>query len=181
MPRLSRLNGLFNRWYPRLVSAARRRLGDSDDAEDIAQEAFIRLLGEAPDNPPAWLFTVAGRLVSDYRRAGSRRDRVVQRPPVQMVPDELTRDPAQDIVRAEVIATVRAVLATMSDRDRQLLLLHHYGLSYREIATRLGVATSSVGSLLTRAHRRFLAAYETQHDATAEVPSDATPARVVER
>jgi RNA polymerase sigma-70 factor (ECF subfamily) len=149
---------LFERWYGRLVASIRRRLHDGDDAEDVAQEAFVRLLdaGEgAPKDPPAWLFTVARRLASDRHRAGVRRARLAH----HLAPAPLA-DAQEEQERAETIETVRAVLARLAERDRQLLLLHHHGVPYREIAARLRVAPSSVGSLLTRAHRRFLAAYE---------------------
>src|SRR5580692_9519630 len=72
---LTNIAGLFETWYPRLVRSARKRLGSADDAEDVAQEAFVRLLGEEPHDSPAWLFTVAGRLAIDHRRASVRRER----------------------------------------------------------------------------------------------------------
>ena len=62
---------------------------------------------------------------------------------------------------------MQRALNALASRDRQLLLLHHDGLSYREIAVRLTLAPSSVGSLLTRAHRRFLVSYEALHDVPA--------------
>jgi RNA polymerase sigma factor (sigma-70 family) len=148
---------LFELWYDRLVASVRRRLDDRDDAEDVAQEAFVRLLGEeTPRDPPAWLFAVAGRLVIDRQRAAARRARIAAR----LGPELVVDDSAE---RAETVAMVRAVLAQLPERDRQLLLLHHDGASYREIAARLGLSPASIGSLLTRAHRRFLAA----HDARA--------------
>jgi DNA-directed RNA polymerase specialized sigma24 family protein len=54
-------------------------------------------------------------------------------------------------------------LKALDVRDQQLLLLHHAGLAYREIAAELGVAPSSIGALLTRARRRFLLHLQQQH------------------
>ena len=54
----------FEKWYPRLVRYLRARMGDEDQAEDIAQEAFVRLLDQAPRDPAAWLFTVAANLAA---------------------------------------------------------------------------------------------------------------------
>jgi RNA polymerase sigma-70 factor, ECF subfamily len=96
-------------------------------------------------------------LASDQRRGTERRARIARG--LALDEGEGSR-PDREVERAETVALVRAVLATLGERDRQLLLLHHSGLSYREIAERIGVAPASVGSLLTRAHRRFLAAYD---------------------
>jgi RNA polymerase sigma-70 factor (ECF subfamily) len=147
------------------VRSVRERVGNADDAEDVAQEAFVRLLGEQPRDSRAWLFTVASHLAADHRRASARRERYSaghaetrDGVPGASADDQLLRD--------ERVACVRRVLDTLRARDRELLLLHHAGASYREIATRLGVAQSSVGPLLARAHRRFMvrytAAYEPQ-------------------
>jgi RNA polymerase sigma-70 factor, ECF subfamily len=156
------IDGVFEGWYGRLVRAMRRRLGDGDDAEDVVQEAFVRLVeadeGDGrPDNAAAWLFRVAGRLASDRRRGEERRARIARGLALDTGEGAA---PDGAIERAETIAVVREVLGSLGERDRQLLLLHHSGLSYREIAERIAVAPASVGSLLTRAHRRFLAAYD---------------------
>jgi RNA polymerase sigma-70 factor, ECF subfamily len=155
------VDGLFERWYGRLVASMRRRLGDGDDAEDVAQEAFVRLLDEAPPkNARAWLFTVAARLAADRHRSARRRQRLAlhRSDRLGVAP---SGEPADEAVeRAEAIDTVRAALGLLTEREQQLLLLHHDGLSYRAIAERLGVAPASIGSLLTRAHRRFLAVYD---------------------
>jgi RNA polymerase sigma-70 factor, ECF subfamily len=143
----------FERWYPRLVRYLHARLGDVDQAEDIAQEAFVRLLDFRPDHPAAWLFTVAANLASDETRVAEGRRRHLALIRVEEAGDEV--DPSEVLVRSEEIAHVRRALAALSERDRTLLLLHHEGCRYREIAQHLGVAPSSVGSLLTRAQRRF--------------------------
>ena len=159
------IDRLFLTWYPRLVGAISRRLGSRDEAEDVAQDAFIRLLDQRPKDPSAWLFTVAGRLAIDSQRATSRRERLT---PASLDTAAL---PDEALLQNEVIESVRRVLRALPDRDRALLLLHHDGVRYREIARQLGLAESSIGSLLTRAHRRFLSDYQRQLCTTATEPS----------
>jgi RNA polymerase sigma factor (sigma-70 family) len=159
------IDRLFQTWYPRLVGAIYRRLGSRDEAEDIAQDAFVRLLDHRPSDPSAWLFTVAGRLAIDARRADARRERLLPEPDAPASADAA-------VLRAEELAAVRRVLHGLPDRDRQLLLMHHDGMRYREIAKRLGLAESSIGSLLTRSHRRFLSDYQRHLCTTATEPSE---------
>lgn len=149
----------FDQWYPPLVRSLRARLGDADLAEDIAQESFVRLLDHAPRNPKAWLFTVAANLVRDHSRIAQGRARhlaIIGVAESSAVADE----PDAALVRAEAVDGVRTALATLTERDRTLLLLHHGGFSYAEAAARLCIALSSVGPLITRAQRRFARAYE---------------------
>ncbi len=150
----------FNEWYPRLVRFLRARLGDADQAEDIAQEAFVRLLRCRPRNPKAWLFTVANNLASDQTRIAKGRARHLALVRAQMRERE-DQGPDQPLLRAEDVERVQRALRSLSDRDRALLLLHHEGFRYREIASQLGLAVGSIGSLLTRAQRRFARSYET--------------------
>ncbi len=165
---LTNIAGLFETWYPRLVRSARKRLGSADDAEDVAQEAFVRLLGEEPHDSPAWLFTVAGRLAIDHRRASIRRERFAAGGSRWAQTDDAPDATDDALLRDERVATVRRVLGTLRPRDRDMLLLHHAGATYREIAKRLGVARSSVGPLLARAHRRFVAGYSAAYETPAE-------------
>lgn len=66
---------LFERHYPRLVRFLYRRLGDPDRAEELAQEAFVRLLERRPRRPDAWLYAVAANLARDAARSDARRAR----------------------------------------------------------------------------------------------------------
>jgi RNA polymerase sigma factor (sigma-70 family) len=59
------------------------------------------------------------------------------------------------VLAAETRSRARTALDTLPDRDRMLLLLRHEGYSYRELARAVGVAESSVGTLLVRATRMF--------------------------
>jgi RNA polymerase sigma-70 factor (ECF subfamily) len=150
---------VFETWYPRLVRRLALRLGDTDQAEDLAQEAFVRLLSAAPRDPVAWLFTVGANLAADHARVAQGRARHLA-----LIGGELRRggedDPEAALLQAEAMARVRRALAGLPERDRTLLLLHHDGVRYRDIARHTGVAPSSVGSLLTRAQRRFVKCYE---------------------
>ena len=153
----------FDRWYPRLVSYLRAKIGDADLAEDIAQEAFVRLLDETPRDPAAWLFVVANRLMIDDARIARGRRRHLTLLRVE-ASDRTGPSAEQALARSEAIASLHRALAALPERERELVLLHHAGWRYREIAEHLGVAASSVGSLLTRAERRLASSLEGSND-----------------
>jgi RNA polymerase sigma-70 factor (ECF subfamily) len=152
-------DAVFARLQPSLFRYLHRLTGDQDVAEDIAQESFVRLLRqslpEAEVRP--WLFTVATNLVRDRARKTERRQRLLM-----TAPDLLTRTPLPDenLERSERIRAVRAVLAKLPERDRQLLLMREEGFKYDEIAQVIGVASASVGTLIARALKKFVTAYE---------------------
>lgn len=157
------MDALFQRLYPQLFRYLHRLTGSADAAEDIAQESFVRLLDRKLPEADArrWLFTVATNLVRDGARADKRRQRILTAiPPVQAaapLPDE-------ELERAERIRAVRAVLDTLPERDRTLLLMREEGFRYGEIAAAVGVAPGSVGTLLARAVRRFTVAYQRREE-----------------
>jgi RNA polymerase sigma-70 factor (ECF subfamily) len=152
-------DAVFARLYPSLFRYLQRLTGDSDVAEDIAQESFVRLLRqplpEAEVRP--WVFTVAMNLVRDRARKNDRRQRLLTTAP------ELVRRaplPDEDVERSERIQVVRQVLARLPERDRQLLLMREEGFKYDEIARVIGVAPASVGTLIARALKKFVAEFE---------------------
>jgi RNA polymerase sigma-70 factor (ECF subfamily) len=131
----SSIGELFQQYHASLVRVLYRRTGDRDRAEDLAQEVFARAVATPPRNPRPWLFAVALNLVrEDGRRA--------------VVFD-----------RDEGVAAVRAALATLTERDREALLLKAEGFNYAEIATTLELAKGAVGTTLARARRRLVEAY----------------------
>ena len=153
---------LYRTLQPPLVRYLGRLTGDGDVAEDVAQEAFMRLLQRPELSDEAarlWLFTVATNLVRDRGRAASRHSRLlagsaVPVPTSAPLPDELTE-------RAEDVSRVRRALEQLSERDRQILLMREEGFRYEEIAASIEVAASSVGTLIARALKRFAGAYRT--------------------
>ena len=159
----------FRLHYPSLYRFALRFSGDPDTAEDLVQEAFVRLLDqELPDEEVRpWLFVVTGNLARDDSRKRTRRRRLLEaNPPEAKRPDP----PVLSADRAERVEAVRAVLATLSDRDRILLLMREEGFRYAEIAEAIGVKQTSVGALAARALRRFSAAWAAMEE--ADEPSD---------
>ena len=159
--------GSFSRLYgelqPPLLRYLTRLTNDPDVAEDVAQEAFMRLLQRPDLSDEAarlWLFTVATNLVRDRGRASSRHQRILASGPVPVPSGEPLPDEATE--RAEKVARVRAALDRLSERERQILLMREEGFRYEEIARAIDVAASSVGTLIARALKRFSSAYRNE-------------------
>lgn len=152
---------LFQQRFGTLFRYLDRLTGDPDLAADVAQEAFVRLYqrGDIPDDPQAWLATVATNLVRDTHRRGSRRADLLVRHADVTRPDPWPTDASEHLLAEEARTSVRRALETLPERDRQLLLLRHEGFSYKELAQFCGIAESSVGTLLLRATQAFRAAY----------------------
>lgn len=146
-----------------------RLSGDPGLAEDIVQESFVKLYrrGAMPDDPPAWLVSVAHNLWRDDRRRTARRQRLLVERGAEL-PTEDTA-PAADAatLAAERVDGVRSALQQLTLRERQVLLLRHEGYRYREIAAALDVAPSGVGTMLARATAAFRKAYHEPADASS--------------
>jgi RNA polymerase sigma-70 factor (ECF subfamily) len=122
------------------------------DAEDVVQETFLKLLrhltaGERTENIHGWLFTVAANALRDRQR---RRWRWVQ------WAEDHERTVEAPLLHDEDghVTMLRDALRQLSPRDRLLLALRAQGLSYRDIAAAAGIRASSVGRLLARAVQR---------------------------
>lgn len=146
----------FDDLYPPLVRYCLRLTGERDVAEDIAQEAMVRLYTHEVEGPvqglKAWVFRTATHLIRDRYRVNENRKRLLQENPVLPgAPD----GPERSLERAEERARARKALDVIPERDREMLLMRYEGFSYREIADAVDVAATSVGTLLARAERRF--------------------------
>ena len=157
---------LFQENFESLYRYLDRLSGDAHLAADLAQEAFVRLhsRGSLPNEPRAWLVTVAMNLYRNIRTAQTRRNRLLTEfrgdagPAGTPAPDALA---LQDEVRQRVRGTVDR----MPERERQMLLLRAEGYSYRDIASALHINEASVGTLLARAKQQFRELYEGDSDA----------------
>ncbi len=163
---------LYRACFDDLVRFLYRKVWDADRAQDLAQEAFVRVLSSPvtePESPRAWLFTVAANLARDEARAGIRRRRhlTLLKSEAEAQPAQAP-DPARELEEKERREALRQALDALADRDREALLLWDAGLDYNEIARETGLALGSVGTTLARARRRLVeahAALEAKHAA----------------
>jgi RNA polymerase sigma-70 factor, ECF subfamily len=150
---------LYHTLYPSLWRYINRLTGDPDVADDVTQDAFVRLLARpelGADAARLWIFTVATNLVRDRARMRSRRTRLLTATPIAPVPEPLAD---HRLEREERVDAVRRALGEIPERDRKLILMREEGFRYDEIASAVGVAPGSVGTLIARALRRFTEVY----------------------
>ena len=151
---------LFESQFPTLFRYCMRLTGEPDVAEDAAQEAFVRLVRDDVKGSPAalraWLFRVASNVIRDRYRVSENRRRLME---IHATTPEMALDPYDSVERSEDVARVRAVLDDLPERDRTLLLMREEGFAYAEIAAQIGVAPTSIGTLLARAQSRFAEAF----------------------
>jgi RNA polymerase sigma factor (sigma-70 family) len=132
---------------------AKRVPGDA--AEDLTQEAFVRLMRGAPAaalrDPRAYLFRTAANLAADHWRAQARAVPAAAEEAGEGAAD--TRPlPDRALLSREELAVLRQAVAELSPRTREVFLLHkEQGLSHAEIATRLGIAKNTVVVHMVRA------------------------------
>jgi len=152
---------VFFAHYDRIARVIARVVNDPARAEEVAVEVFWkywRKPNAAPDDPGAWLYRVALRMALDDLRRHARR---IRREREQMVRRAST--PEEVHALAEDRNCVRLVLASLSPREAELLLLRADDFSYNEIAHALGLNAASVGTLLSRAQQAFRKEYIKQY------------------
>ena len=159
---------LTARLGPRCFALALRMLGERGEAEDIAQEAMMRLWRIAPDwrtgeaKVSTWLYRVTLNLCVDVRRR--RRGRMTPLDEVAEPPDPGRSAPGrmQDAARA---AALQAALDALPGRQRQAVVLRHIeDLGNPEIAAIMEISTEAVESLTARGKRALSAALAGRRD-----------------
>ncbi len=123
----------------------------------------MRALNNNPENPRAWLYTVAANLARDEARSAVRQRRHLTLLKSE-APSAETNNPAQDLDRAEQMELVRQALESLSERDREVLLLWDADMNYDEIAAQTGLARGAIGTTLARARRRLVEAFDALED-----------------
>lgn len=149
------------RLTPRVFGHALRMLGDRAEAEDVAQDAMLRLWRAAPDwrhgeaRVSTWLWRVTANLCTDrLRRAGRASPLEAAEEPAD--PQESAAARLQRRARA---AALEAALADLPERQARAVRLRHLeGLGNAEIAARLETSVEAVESLTARGARALRAA-----------------------
>ena len=145
---------VFFQHYARIVGILVRLLGDRSPAEEVANDAFLRLYRQPAlqfeGNVGGWLYRTASNLGIDALRASGRR-RQYEGTAGRFVEERTVAGPLDDLLREENCRRVRSVLASSKPAQAQLLILRNSGLSYKELADALDVKMSGIGTMLIRA------------------------------
>jgi RNA polymerase sigma factor (sigma-70 family) len=164
---------IFTRYYPLVYRLAYRYVGQPGEAEDIAQEVFLRFYHLPPHaaneaQQRAWLCRVAINLGLNALRkrkslSGQERriDAYAQESALDVAEEQ---NPEQIVLAEEQAALVRSILLELPERQQVCLVLRSIGLSYGEIAEATGISITSIGTVLVRAVQNFRRSY---HERTA--------------
>jgi RNA polymerase sigma-70 factor, ECF subfamily len=131
---------------------AYRFLGDSMEAEDVAQESFLKILEAVPRYRPTGTFrTYFYRTLTHLCIDRTRRKQLTSIGDIPEVVDP-SPSPAENIIHKELRTQVSTALDTLPPNQKAAMILRHYeGLSYAEIAQILGVTSKAVERLISRA------------------------------
>lgn len=146
----------FRSWYPRLASYAVTLTGGRDAAEDVAQELFVALWHRRDTLPdleklPAYLHRATrNRCLNHLRQQRTAGNWLSRQDPDPAVPPVAE----SEMIGQETAARVRAALANLAPRTREVFLLSRdQGLTYPAIAETLGISIKTVETLMGRALR----------------------------
>lgn len=148
---------------PRLFAYAARVLGDRAEAEDVVQEAMLKLWKIAPDwrqgeaQVSTWVYRVVANLCTDRLRRRKNRAQVaidvVAEPEADLLPV------VEQMTEAHRAEALQNALDSLPDRQRQAVILRHLeGLSNPEIAQIMDIGVEAVESLTARGKRALKAA-----------------------
>jgi RNA polymerase sigma-70 factor (ECF subfamily) len=158
---------LVELYQDRLIGIFCHTLQDQEAAEDLAQDAFLRVYRARHSYEPTakfatWLFRIANNLASNTRRSKGRRKEVPlslrdsgplgPRPEEKLVAEKSALMPTRQLAKSELRVVVQDALNTLSERQRMAILLHKYeGMSYADIGDAMELSPVAVKSLLARA------------------------------
>ncbi len=157
---------LVELYHQRLLKVMHHLVGSAHEAEDLAQEVFLRVYrGRKRYHPRAkfstWLFTIANNLALNALRSKQRKPVVPldvrdsgplgPRPAEQLVHDKQAQ-PVQRLQQQELAIVVQKAIEELNERQRMAVVLNKFeDMNYAEIAEVMGLTTKAVKSLLSRA------------------------------
>ncbi|HEY2342635.1 MAG TPA: sigma-70 family RNA polymerase sigma factor [Chthoniobacteraceae bacterium] len=148
----------------RIIGTISKMLGDESEAEDLAQQVFVRVWKSAARYEPTakfttWLYTITRNLVFNELR---RRRRHVAQPlnetpsdddrPSLQIADATAKSPDTSMLDAEMQAAIQAAIDELPETQRMAVILRRYDeVSYEEMGEILGLSVPAVKSVLFRA------------------------------
>ena len=156
------VHSLYSDHHGWLVNWLRRRLRDTDNAADLAQDTFVYVLGKPEQvaylrEPRAWLSSIAKGLMIDRYRRQQVEQAYLQA--LAHVPEQDMPSPEERLILLQTLTRIDALLDGLKPNVRTAFLLSRLeGLGYQAIAERLEVSVSSVEKYMATAIRHcFLA------------------------
>lgn len=155
-----RLDGIF-RAYAHQVHAYCLRRTSKEQAKDATAEVFLvalRRLDRLPDGDEAlpWLYTVARNVLSNQARTSRRQTRLSAKAAAHFEP--AVAGPERIVVRNEEHERLLAALATLPDKDQEILRLVEWdGVSREDVAEMMFISRSAVDKRITRAYKKLAA------------------------
>lgn len=157
--RFKALSELVCRHQKRALQLAFRSLNDWHLAEDVVQEAFLRVNRAAPTYRPeakfsTWFHRIVVNLCMDELRKGQRRARVTVE---ALTGDTVSEDTPEHVQeRTELQQAVREAMDHLNERERMAVILHRFeGHTHEQIAEIMEASVSAIESLLVRAYRKL--------------------------
>ncbi|GAX90681.1 RNA polymerase sigma factor [Effusibacillus lacus] len=155
-----------------------KMLGDREEAQDAAQEAFLQAYQSLKDFKGdaqfrSWLYKIASNKCLDIRRKKARRAGIASISPLQeeLPAQSLEPTPEEQLLASERTRELHEMVDNLPEKYRDVVILYHYKrLSYREIAEILGIEVKSVETRMSRAKkmlRDMLRKEEPVHDELA--------------
>jgi RNA polymerase sigma factor (sigma-70 family) len=149
---------LINELNAPLVQFLNRRVHNNEDANDLAQEAFLRMVkferSATLTNARAFLFRTASNLAIDQLRRRKVHDRYVhaETAPTYADDDKCEPSPERTVCAKQELELISAAIASLRPRARRAFLLHrNHDLSYAQIASEMAVSASMVEKYITEA------------------------------
>lgn len=169
---------LVTRYQHRLLTLLANLVPNRQQAEDLAQDVFLRVYRSRKSYQPdakfvTWLFRIATNVASNAVRSHGRRREVHVAPPASDETSPLSLEqlakassgamPTRRLDKAELSEVVRVALSSLNEQQRMALMLSKFEeMGYQDIAETLGISVSAVKSVLWRARenlRELLAPY----------------------
>ena len=182
---------LVQKYQGRLVSLLEHIVPNRDQAEDLAQEVFMRVYRARKTYVPGakfstWLFTITHNVASNaIRRHGRRKEiNLVNSPSGKVTVQAMDRIapaksgwmPTRQLDSREIGEIVRSAILTLNERQRTAMMLSRFEeMSYQEIAETMGMTPQAIKSLLSRARANLRDALQPYFDSGALGPSIPAP------
>jgi len=166
---------IVTRFQPAVFRWALIFAADPDEAEDIAQEVFVRThrqLDQYRSDGPldAWLYRITRRAATQMRRTRKRRGRLALSAAAQPLRDVYTTDPGGRVDRERATAVIRELFSGLPARQREIFdLVDLQGFSPAEVAERIRMKPVSVRANLFKARRAIRAGLLATHPSYGEL------------